>query len=182
MKSTFDAAAQAHGRSLVFLDSCYSIKSKRLFTTTTSSIVEIISATDDSAPGPLIPRSRLSGRLRDEIMIRERRGHQSVEFADLMQSIRAKSQVDHPTHSLKRGVSSVRLSLRDGSIIPETIAPCLRAVFTIQLEEDVTKEELALFVCWTRNLPPKCAITLDGAYKAKSTLLSCKVHMRFSPR
>lgn len=149
------------------LDCCYSTKQKT--PSTGGRVVEIISATDGNTPGPsTTSRSSLTGKLRDELIIRQSEGHQTIEFADLMQSIRAKSQVDRPTHSLRRGVSSVRLPFCGHSVFPEFVAPCVRAVFSVRIRERMTREQLNRFDQWTRMLPQKYAITLDGVYRIKS--------------
>lgn len=164
------------------LDCCYATNGKRE-PKTAGRIVEILSATDSETLNPLTsPRSTLTGRLRDEIVTRQREGHQYVEFADLMQTIRAKSQVDRPSHSLRLGVSSVCLPLLSHSlyshpIYPQDIAPCLRAYFSVSIAERMTKEEVDRFDQWTRCLPPKYAMMLDAAYRTnatRSTLLVIK--------
>lgn len=153
------------------LDCCYAHAATRAPSTTTR-VVEIISATDDITPKALAPpRNTLTGKLRTEIARRKRDGHQFMELSDVMATIRADSPVVKPTHHVKLG-SSVRLLFTGVTRIdPNTIAPSLRAVFSVHIAENMTQDQLNRLIQWINDLPSSYAMELDGVYQTNSTLL-----------
>ena len=153
------------------LDCCYSHVATRTLNPTTR-VVEIISASDDHTPEALTPpRNTLSGKLRGEIARRKRDGHHFVILSDVMATIRGNSSVVKPTHHVKLGVSVCFPFTGVTRINPNTIAPSLRAVFSVRIAENMTREQLDRFLTWIETLPPGFAMELDGIYTTTSTLL-----------
>jgi hypothetical protein len=153
------------------LDCCYSHVATRALNPTTR-VVEILSASDEHTPEALTPpRNTLTGKLRGEIARRKRDGHHFVILSDVMATIRGNSSVVRPTHHVKLGVSVCFPFTGVTQINPNTIAPSLRAVFSVRIAENMTREQLDRFVTWIEALPPGFALELDGIYTTTSTLL-----------
>ncbi|KAJ5688653.1 hypothetical protein N7462_003045 [Penicillium macrosclerotiorum] len=154
-----------------FLDCCYSHIAIRALNSTTR-VVEILAASDDSTPEAFAPpRNTLTGKLRGEIARRKHYGHRFVILSDVMATIRANSPVVKPTHHIKLGVSACFPFTGVTRINPNTIAPSLRAVFSVRITENMTREQLDRFITWISTLPPGIDIELDGVYTTTSTLL-----------
>lgn len=153
------------------LDCCYSHAATRALNPTTR-VVEILSASDDHTPEALAPpRNTLTGKLRGEIARCKRDGHHFVILSDVMATIRGNSSVVKPTHHVKLGVSVCFPFTGVTRINPNTIAPSLRAVFSVRIAENMTREQLDRFLTWIETLPPGFAMELDGIYPTTSTLL-----------
>ncbi|KAJ5223220.1 hypothetical protein N7468_007762 [Penicillium chermesinum] len=153
------------------LDCCYSHVATRAYDPTTR-VVEILAACDDSNPIALTPpRNTLTGKLRGEIARRKHDSHQSVILADVMATIRANSTVVKPTHIVKLGVSICFRFTGVMRIDPSTLAPSLRAVFSVRIVENMTREQLERFLTWIETLPLGYTIELDAVYPTTSTLL-----------
>lgn len=155
------------------LDCCYAHHATRA-ASKTARIVEILAATDDNNPEAFAPpRNTLTGKLKGEIARRKRDGHKFVEFAEVMQTLRSKhAAVKKPTHSVKLGACSVCLPFSGLTTVdPSAITPSLRAVFSVHIARNMSRDQLDEFVEWFRQLPPGVAITLEGAYETNLTLL-----------
>jgi len=153
------------------LDCCYSHVATRTSNPTTR-VVEILSASDDHTPEALVPpRNTLTGKLRGEIARRKRDGHHFVILSDVMSTIRENSSVVKPTHHVRLGVSICFPFTGVTRINPNTIAPSLRAVFSVRIAENMTQEQLDRFLTWIETLPPRFAMELDAIYTTTSTLL-----------
>jgi hypothetical protein len=153
------------------LDCCYSHVATRALNPTTR-VVEILSASDGQAPEALAPpRNTLTGNLRGEISRRKRDGHQFVILTDVMATIRGRSLVVKPTHHIKLGVSVCFPFTGVTRIDPTTVAPTLRAVFSVRIADNMTQEQLNRFLTWIATLPAGYTMELDGVYPTTSTLL-----------
>ncbi|KAJ6134505.1 hypothetical protein N7523_000827 [Penicillium sp. IBT 18751x] len=153
------------------LDCCYSHVATRT-SNPTSRVVEVLSASDDHTPEALTsPRNTLTGKLRGEIARRKRDGHRFVTLSDAMATIRENSSVVKPTHHVKLGVSVCFSFTGVTQINPNAIAPSLRAVFSVRIAENMTREQLDRFLTWIETLSPGFAMELDGIYTTTSTLL-----------
>ncbi|KNG80860.1 hypothetical protein ANOM_011014 [Aspergillus nomiae NRRL 13137] len=153
------------------LDCCYSYVAKRALNPTTR-VVEILSASDDHTPEALkAPHNTLTEKLRGEIARRKRDGHHFVVFSDAMATIRGNSSVIKPTHHVKLGASVCFPFTGVTRINPSTIAPSLRAVFSVRIAEKMTREQLDRFLTWIEAFPPGFTMELDGVYITTSTLL-----------
>lgn len=153
------------------LDCCYSHVATRALNPSTRT-VEILSASDAQTPEALAPpRNTLTGKLRGEIARRRRAGHHSVTLSDVMATIRINSSVVKPTHQVRLGVSVCFPFAGVTRIDPNTIAPELRAVFSVYIVEHMSQEQAQRFLAWIENLPPAFALELDGIYPTSSTLL-----------
>ncbi|OGM51126.1 hypothetical protein ABOM_000159 [Aspergillus bombycis] len=153
------------------LDCCYSHVATRALNPTTR-VVEILAASDDHNPEAFTPpRNTLTGKLRGEIARRKRDGHHCVVLSDVMATIRGNSPVVKPTHHVKLGVSVCFPFAGVTYINPNTIAPSLRAVFSVRIVENINREQLNRFITWIEALPPGFAIELEGVYTTTSTLL-----------
>ncbi|KAL4780681.1 hypothetical protein BJX76DRAFT_360593 [Aspergillus varians] len=159
---------------LFLFDCCYSHVACRA-PTTTQRIVEIIAATGEAAPLAFCPpRNTVTAKLAGEIRCRQRDGHKYVEFADIVEALRARPDaVKRPTHCLKMGAMSISLPLSGAmttKMNPEPIHPPLRVVFSAHIPGHVTPNELREFVNWIQSLPEYASIVLEGVYPTSSTL------------
>ncbi|KAF3391762.1 hypothetical protein F1880_007431 [Penicillium rolfsii] len=128
------------------LDCCYSYEATRAFNPTTRA-VEILSASDDQTPEALAPlNNTLTRKLQGEAARRKREGHHFVILADVMATIRGNSSVVKPTHHVKLGVSVCFPFTSVTQIDPNTIAPSLRAVFSVRIAENMTRDQLDRFL------------------------------------
>lgn len=154
------------------LDCCYAHVTTRE-PNTRGRIVEVISATDDSQPlARLPPHNTLTRKLRAEIARRKRDGHQFIEIADVMQSVRADSEHVHPSHCVKLGVSSVCLPFTGARPInPRNIGPSLRAVIAVTTVETITQTQCEGLIAWIRGAPPGFDIRIESVFETNSTLL-----------
>jgi len=153
------------------LDCCYSHVATRTSNPATR-VVEVLSASDEHTPVALhLPHNTLTGKLRGEIARRKRDGHHFVTLSDVMATIRENSSVVKPTPHVKLGVSICFPFTGVTRMDPNTIAPTLRAVFSVRIAENMTREKLHRFLTWIETLPPGFAIELDGIYATSSTLL-----------
>jgi hypothetical protein len=144
------------------LDCCYAHKGY-WDPSTSGRIVEIISATNNTTPQTLTPpilappAITLTRKLRTKIAKRKHDGHQTIEIAEVTQSLRDNNPNVRPSHSLKKGVLSVRLSLSGVlTITPCTTRPFLRVVFTVHIVESMTcaeSEEFDGFKPFTQTMP-----------------------------
>ncbi|KAL2821051.1 hypothetical protein BJX63DRAFT_379097 [Aspergillus granulosus] len=157
---------------LFILDCCYGFVADRA-AETCSRIVEIVAATTDSNPvafGP--PGVAVTVNLVAEITRRQREGHQYIEIADLVATIRKDLPVKKPGHCLKLGARSICLPFTGlASVNPALIQPSLRAVFSVHLLENMTSDDITRLLNWIRTLPQFASITLDGVYPTGSTCL-----------
>ncbi|KAL4922820.1 hypothetical protein BDW62DRAFT_215766 [Aspergillus aurantiobrunneus] len=137
-------------------------------------IVEFIAATEPSSPLALAPpRNTVTNKLLGEIKRRQREGYYHVEIADVVESLRSReAAVKRPTHGLKVGANSICLPFsRRLTLDPTRNDPALKAVFSVHLLDDMSKEEKKQFVDWLRTLPPRASMTLEGIYPTGSTCL-----------
>lgn len=147
-------------------------------------VVEIIAATDELGPFANQPPGRtFTAKVSGEVVFRERQGHQFVEIAELVQTLRANAETRRqqdtspevakkPTHHIRLGCRSICLPFNGlRSIDPATIPPSLRAVFSIHMAENMKDNEIADLLRWIQTLPPSVSLSLDGVYKTSSTLL-----------
>lgn len=153
------------------LDCCYSHMATRMGHSTGRAL-EILAASDDTTPEALMPpRNTLTGKLRGEISRRKREGHMFIRLADVMANIRENSPVVKPTHSVKLGTSICIPFSGAKWTDPDSIAPTLRAVFSVRVSDNVTEEQMTRFIKWIETLPQAFAIELDAVYNTSSTLL-----------
>ena len=125
----------------------------------TKRIVEIIAAADEQARSgaQYPPRPAVTAKLVEEIKRRQKDGHRYVEFAELIQTLRARPVAvkqrnyfmqrnarKRPTHALKMGARSVCLPLSGAATVnPQHIQPEeLRAIFGVHLADTMTTDEI----------------------------------------
>ncbi|PKY06263.1 hypothetical protein P168DRAFT_325150 [Aspergillus campestris IBT 28561] len=119
-----------------FLDCYYGFEASRAPPNSGDRIVEILAATGKtprSALGLPPARNTVTGILAVEMMRRQREGHRSVEFADLVQALRGRDTVVvTPVHGLTMGASSaIRDSRLDRNSIPLELEFPLRRMPTV---------------------------------------------------
>ncbi|KAL4788183.1 hypothetical protein BJX76DRAFT_367333 [Aspergillus varians] len=158
---------------LFLLDCCHSYVACRA-PETSHRIVEVIAATDESASLAYSPpRNTITAKLAGEIRRRQREGHKYVEFAEVVQSLRAQpGAVKRPSHGLRMGALSICLPFSGlTNVNPQHIQPPLRVVFGVHITDNMTAGQLNNFVTWIQALPANATITLEGVYPTSSTLL-----------
>ncbi|KAL4786085.1 hypothetical protein BJX76DRAFT_142620 [Aspergillus varians] len=158
---------------LFILDCCFGFAACRA-AEVSPRIVEFIAATDSSNPLAMSPpRNTVTNKLLGEIRRRQRDGHNHVEIADVVESLRSReAAIKKPTHCLKMGATSICLPFSGPvTVDPTHIPPALRAVFSVHLEDTMSQDEENQFVDWLRSLPPRVSITLEGIYPTRSTCL-----------
>ncbi|KAE8153300.1 hypothetical protein BDV25DRAFT_127368 [Aspergillus avenaceus] len=107
--------------------------------------------------------------LAGEVARRKRAGHKYVEFADIFQTLRSRGGKVQPTHSLLVGVASVLLPLnRPGTVDPLNIPPNYTALFSVNVSQVLTTDELRQLSAWMRNLPRFAGLNIDNVYRTQS--------------
>ncbi|OJJ71947.1 hypothetical protein ASPBRDRAFT_196077 [Aspergillus brasiliensis CBS 101740] len=91
-------------------------------------------------------------------------------MAHLIQTLRARpNAIKKPTHGITIGNHSICLPLTGlANVDPTSIAPTLRAVFSVYLARTMKKEDVEELANWVKTLPPGMDISLDGVYTAGS--------------
>jgi len=159
---------------IYIFDCCFSFLTTRAFTPS-QRVVEVLAATDSNSPMAFVPGSNVSftAKLAAKAHALKQQGYPSVEVAELISILREESKVKHPCYAIKLGTSSIRLPF-PGSRGPRIslLSPSQRrAVFHINLSDDLTKEELKAFVEWINSLPSGGNITVQGVYNTASTCI-----------
>ncbi|KAE8158374.1 hypothetical protein BDV40DRAFT_307889 [Aspergillus tamarii] len=155
---------------LFVLDCCYSFMVTRE-ASTSGRIVEIMSATASDNPRTVTPPANtFTNKILGEVSRRHRDGHKYIEIANLVERLRAQGTgVISPTHCLKIGAASVCVPLTGLTTAdPTTITPSLRAVFRVEIADNMTKVDVERFIHRIRTLPANVAITLEGIYPTGS--------------
>jgi hypothetical protein len=157
---------------LFIFDCCYGLIACRA-ADSSQRIVEIVAATTEDNPRAFAPPCvTVTANLVAEITRRQRDGHQYVEIADIVATLRANSTIKKPGHCLKLGVASICLPFTGLSgIDPKRIQPSLRAVFSVHINDNMTQEKVNQFLHWVRTLPEFASITLEGVYPTSSSCL-----------
>jgi hypothetical protein len=137
-------------------------------------IVEIIAATEDNTPRAYSPPANtFTSKLLSEISLRLRNGHKYVEFAEIIETLRSRAQARvKPCHALKMGMASICLPFTGVCPVdPTTIKPKVRAVFGVNIDQDISPEDLRRLTDWIRTVPENVSLSLEGVYSADSTYL-----------
>lgn len=131
--------------------------------TTGTRVVEVLAAVDEEY-SPAEPS--LTEYLRKEIAVRQEKGARYVEVADLVQTMwgRSRSMKMTTSHSVKLGASSICLPLAglNEPVHSPSIAPSLRALLTVQIADNVTREQLDQLVSFIRDAGPEIGLILQG--------------------
>ncbi|GES65373.1 hypothetical protein ARAM_005992 [Aspergillus terreus] len=125
-------------------------------------VVEVLAAVEEEY-SPADPS--LTEYLRKEIAGRQEKGAQYVEVADLVQTLWGRSSMKMTTnHSVKLGASSICLPLAGlkEPVHSPSIAPSVRALLTVQIADNVTREQLDQLVSFIRDAGPDIRLTLQG--------------------
>ncbi|PYH39007.1 uncharacterized protein BO87DRAFT_348660 [Aspergillus neoniger CBS 115656] len=157
---------------LFILDCCYSHMALR-GVEVSPRVVEMIAAVDINDPLAFAPpQNTFTSKIISEVVRRQREGHLYIEMADLIQTLRARpNAIKKPTHGITIGNHSICLPLTGlANVDPTTIAPTLRAVFSVHLARNMNKEEVERLANWVKTLPSGMDITLDGVYTAESMI------------
>ncbi|KAI9373788.1 hypothetical protein BJX61DRAFT_501575 [Aspergillus egyptiacus] len=155
---------------LFILDCCYASTALRT-AETSDRIIEFIAASDDGSPrANSRPAMTLTNKLFIEIRRRRQEQHQYVEIADVVQTLRTERNVQkRPAHSLSLGATSICLPFTGlRTVDPSRIQPSLRAVFKVNIIDNMTKQDVERFIDWIRTLPDCAAISLEGVYETDS--------------
>ncbi|KAF9884973.1 hypothetical protein FE257_000883 [Aspergillus nanangensis] len=153
---------------LFILDCCYAHTAVRN-AAANPRVVQILAATDQTSP----PANTFTAKLAGEIAHRKRQGHEYVDFANIIETLRGRARgVVKPSNLLKLGASSIHLPFsRLSSVDPKGIPPTLRAVFSVNIAENMTPDRVTHFIAWIRALPPSMTVTLEGVYQTESMVL-----------
>lgn len=145
---------------------------------TTQRVVEVLAATDGTTPTSFTPSTHASftGKLANELAARKSRGDNDVELAELMETLRSKSDSPRrkPVHGLRIGYNSIRFKVQGVSAhghLPVTQSPSLQVVSAFHIAKSLTKEQLSDFVSWMRKLPSNVGLELEGVYETHSMCL-----------
>ncbi|KAL3478551.1 hypothetical protein BJX99DRAFT_256447 [Aspergillus californicus] len=105
------------------------------------------------------PRNAITAKLLEEITRRKRTGHQYVEIADVIQTLRAKRWPlnGQATASKWPPVPFACVSLGSHQSTP------------LQSAHPLTKEDADRFIAWVRTAPESAALRLDQLYRTDST-------------
>ncbi|KAL3480918.1 hypothetical protein BJX99DRAFT_254245 [Aspergillus californicus] len=158
---------------LFILDCCYSHVACRA-AQISPRIVEVIAATDESSPLAFSPlRNTVTAKFAGEIRHRQRNGDRYVEFADVVETLRARPDaVKRPSHRLKLGAVSIVLPFSGlRTVDPSRCETSLKAVFSVHIADVMTAAQLPRFVDWIRSLPGYASTTVDAVYHTSSTLV-----------
>ncbi|GKZ37293.1 hypothetical protein AbraIFM66950_008779 [Aspergillus brasiliensis] len=83
--------------------------------------------------------------------------------------VSAQTAIKKPTHGITIGNHSICLPLTGFANVDTTsIAPTLRAVFSVYLARTMKKEDVEKLANWVKTLLPGMDISLDGVYTAGS--------------
>ncbi|KAL5358164.1 hypothetical protein BJX96DRAFT_36826 [Aspergillus floccosus] len=130
-------------------------------------VVEVLAAVDEDYSCSYHDTPSLAEHLRNEIARRHKEGARYVEVADLVRTLKGRSDLNMtPTHNLKLGASSICLPLAGlkNPVNYPRIHPSLKAVFTVQVADNMTREQLDQLVSFIRNAGPDIALTLQSIY------------------
>lgn len=158
---------------IFIFDSCYSYLATRS-AAAPPRIVEVLAAVDANDPLANSPGERMSFArlLTDEIATRKRKGEKSVQFAELIASLRRASPVKKPTHGLKMGSACIRLEFSGLATRHSLPAPPdYYAAFHVHLSQSMPKDQFQAFVDWIGQLSPSIGLTLQGVYETNSMCL-----------
>ncbi|OJJ40815.1 hypothetical protein ASPWEDRAFT_235099 [Aspergillus wentii DTO 134E9] len=147
---------------IFFFDSCYSHLTTR--SPVRSRVVEVLAAVDASDPFAFPPRTRPSftAEVANEIAFRKARGDRVVEFAELVQFLRASSEVK-PIYAMRVGFNSTRLTFPDILTQSTPQFPSLQAVFSFHVY-NASSDDIAEYVVWTQTLPPDIGLSSENTY------------------
>jgi hypothetical protein len=165
---------------IFILDSCYSGHVTRS-ATDVSRVVEVLAAVGvgEEALGnnplrPKIQNRTFSAKLAGEIAQAKGKAA-SVEFSEIMASLRSNSPSKKPVHSILLGPNSIRLSFSPKqpslpSRFSQNLQPFApyRAVFALHLTDDLTEEEIEHVSNWIAALDPSIGLTVESVYRTNS--------------
>ncbi|CAK96769.1 uncharacterized protein An08g09930, partial [Aspergillus niger] len=156
---------------LFIFDCCFAHYATRA-PETTRNIIEILAATSsETVEARGAADNTFTAKLANEIARRQRANHDSVDFASVFQSIRARSTVRvTPTHALLVGAASVTLPLNGHKLVdPQAIPADYTALFSVNVSRDVTAQDMKELVAWMRGLPPFAGLKIESVYRTQST-------------
>lgn len=159
---------------LFIFDCCYGQNATRA-PDNTHRAFEVLAATSTRTESARSPSdSTFTAKLADEIARRKRLGHRSFEFASVYESLRKESTSRvRPTHALLAGATSVNLPLTGyRTVDPRDIPADYKALFSVTISRDLTRQDLKELVAWIRNRSPFTGLAIDSMYySAQSTCL-----------
>ncbi|KAN0066707.1 hypothetical protein V8E54_015177 [Elaphomyces granulatus] len=151
---------------LVFIfDCCYGHTATRTVPSL-SRVVEVLAASSFDTPtaNTANQRASLTGELANEIAFRKGRGEQSIELAEIVESLRTRMSRIKPTHGIRLGDNSLRFRF-------PSMPPSLSAVFSVHLSPSLGQAGLKEMIQWIHNLNSDIELSLETAYETDSTLI-----------
>jgi hypothetical protein len=138
-------------------------------------VVEVLGASSFDTPiaNTANQRAYFTGELANEIVFRKGRGEQSIELAEIFESLRTRMSRIKPTHGIRLGDNSLRFRFPDvstESCFP-LMPPSLSAVFSVHLSPSLGQEGLKEMIQWIHNLNSDIELSLETAYETDSTLI-----------